>query len=372
MNAAPASAGGAGAITLTALTKHYGSVAAVQDVDLEIRPGEFVTLLGESGSGKSTTLLMVAGFEQPSSGDILLDGRSVSGVPPHRRNLGMVFQNYALFPHMTVEQNIGFPLKRRGLDRGDIRKHVREALELVNLTGYEARYPRELSGGQQQRIAVARATVYRPPALLMDEPLSALDKKLRQALQEEIRNLHRNLNTTIVYVTHDQEEALALSDRIGLMCDGRIVQVGTPRDVYNRPETLFAAGFLGEANLLVGEVAGRERAGVVAVRLRDGSVVHASAGDEVAPGQPVTVVVRPERLRVSAGASNNGAVTARVEELVFVGSNIRCLGRFATGERWIAQLDPADDSSGPQLGGECAVSWSPEDATVVPETAAGA
>jgi putative spermidine/putrescine transport system ATP-binding protein len=359
---------GAGAITLQGLTKHYGPVVAVQDVDLEIRPGEFVTLLGESGSGKSTTLLMIAGFEEATAGDIILDGRSVSGVPPYKRDLGMVFQNYALFPHMTVEQNIGFPLKRRGTDRGEIRRQVRQALELVDLAGYEGRYPRELSGGQQQRIAVARATIYQPPALLMDEPLSALDKKLRQSLQEEIRHLHRNLNTTIVYVTHDQEEALALSDRIALMRDGCIVQVGTPRDVYRRPETLFAAGFLGEANLLVGEVSGRERQDVVAVRLRDGRNVLATAGDDVSPGQPVTVVVRPECLRVTPG-SQNGALTARVEELVFVGSKVRCLGRFSTGERWIAHLEPAEESASAHLGSECGIAWDPRDATVVPETA---
>jgi putative spermidine/putrescine transport system ATP-binding protein len=350
-----------GALELAGLTKRFGDVTAVDDVDLEVSAGEFVTLLGESGSGKTTTLLMIAGFEEPTAGIVLLDGADVTAVPPHRRNLGMVFQNYALFPHMTVRENIAFPLRRRRLARVEISERVAETLAFVNLAGYEDRYPHELSGGQQQRIAVARATVYRPPVLLMDEPLSALDKKLRQNLQGEIRRIHRELETTIVYVTHDQEEALALSDRIALMHDGRIEQVGTPQEVYERPRTLFAAGFLGEANLLRGHIVAGQ-ANEVLVELTNGQRVGASTSTDQTQG-PVVVVVRPERLLL-ADEGGDG-LDVEIDELVYVGQSIRCSGRFDTGETCTLRLD-AD--TGALIGGarRCRVRWDATHASIVP------
>ena len=236
-------------------------------ISLDIRSGEFLTLLGPSGSGKTTTLMMIAGFETPTAGDIAIDGRSVVALPPHKRNIGMVFQNYALFPHLTVAENIGFPLKQRGIDRAARARLVAESLELVRLPGYQARYPRQLSGGQQQRVALARSIVFHPRLLLMDEPLGALDKQLRESLQLEMRRLHADLGITFIYVTHDQEEALTMSDRVAVMHEGLIAQVGTPEDLYDRPCDRFVASFIGESNFLPGVVRGSED-GLVVRRMR--------------------------------------------------------------------------------------------------------
>ena len=231
-----------------------GPVVAVDSVSLDIAPGEFLTLLGPSGSGKTTTLMMLAGFEIPSDGEIYVDDTAIAAIPPYKRNIGMVFQNYALFPHMTVGENIAFPLKMRGLSKSEIARMSKEALELVKLPGYEGRYPRQLSGGQQQRIAVARALVFNPRVLLMDEPLGALDKQLRESLQLEIKSLHDQLGVTIVYVTHDQQEALVMSDRIAVMNNGRIEQIGSPVALYDQPQSRFVASFIGESNFLSGRV----------------------------------------------------------------------------------------------------------------------
>ena len=236
-------------VLLTDLEKRFDRTNAVDGVSLDIRSGEFLTLLGPSGSGKTTTLMMIAGFETPTAGDIAIDAKSVVAMPPYRRNIGMVFQNYALFPHLTVADNIGFPLKQRGVPKAERAKLVAEALELVHLPGYGARYPRQLSGGQQQRVAVARAIVFKPRLLLMDEPLGALDKQLRENLQLEMRRLHADLGITFIYVTHDQEEALTMSDRIAVMNDGKVAQVGRPEDLYDRPTSRFVAGFIGEFEL---------------------------------------------------------------------------------------------------------------------------
>ncbi|MFN8232231.1 MAG: ABC transporter ATP-binding protein [Actinomycetota bacterium] len=330
-------------------------------MSIEIQAGEFLTFLGESGSGKTTTLLMVAGFESPSSGRVVLDGKDITGRPAHRRNLGMVFQNYALFPHMTVFENVAFALKRRSQPADVIRARVTKALELVHLGGLEARYPRELSGGQQQRVALARATVYSPPVLLMDEPLSALDKRLRQNLQGEIQRIHRNLGTTIVYVTHDQEEALALSDRVALMRHGRIEQVGTPEEMYERPATAYTASFLGEANLLKGTIVSSDEA-VTTVELSSGKRVQA-APQTLLAGAEVVVVIRPERLSLVDEVSAGIEVT--LDQALYHGQTVRCQGRFETGEAAVLRLDPKE-ALPLMTEGRTRVAWSAANATVVP------
>ncbi len=239
-----------GGLTLRGLVKRYGAVQAVAGIDLEIRRGEFLTLLGPSGSGKTTLLMMIAGFQDATEGDILLDGQPITGTPAEKRNFGMVFQGYALFPHMTVADNIGYSLSVRGRPKAEIAGRVAEMLELVQLTGKERRLPSELSGGQQQRVALARALAFSPPVLLLDEPLGALDRKLRVEVQEQLKDLHRRVGTTFIYVTHDQDEALSMSDRVVIMRDGRIEQVGSPEELYTRPRTEFAASFLGKSNFL--------------------------------------------------------------------------------------------------------------------------
>lgn len=245
-----AGTGASGGLTLRRLVKRYGALQAVAGVDLEIRRGEFLTLLGPSGSGKTTLLMMIAGFQDATEGDILLDGQPITGTPAEKRNFGMVFQGYALFPHMTVADNIGYSLSVRGRPKAEIADRVAEMLELVQLTGKERRLPSELSGGQQQRVALARALAFSPPVLLLDEPLGALDRKLRVEVQEQLKDLHRRVGTTFVYVTHDQDEALSMSDRVVIMRDGQIEQVGSPEELYTRPHTEFAASFLGKSNFL--------------------------------------------------------------------------------------------------------------------------
>jgi putative spermidine/putrescine transport system ATP-binding protein len=249
-----------GRVELVDLHKQYGhnDPPAVDHIDIDIQPGEFITLLGPSGSGKTTTLNMIVGFTEPTSGRINLNGHDISRLPPHKRNFGMVFQNYALFPHLTVEQNVAFPLRERKVSAADTTRRVGEALELVDLTGMEKRRPHELSGGQQQRVALARAVVFSPSVLLLDEPLSALDRKLRQSLQREIKRLHRELQLTFVFVTHDQDEAMTLSDRIAIFDHGRIVSLGTPAGLYHRPNSRFVAKFLGESNVFTGRYPGRD------------------------------------------------------------------------------------------------------------------
>jgi putative spermidine/putrescine transport system ATP-binding protein len=239
-----------GGLSLTGLTKRFGTFTAVDDVNLEIQRGEFLTLLGPSGSGKTTLLMMIAGFLDITAGDILLDGASIAGVPADKRNFGMVFQGYALFPHMTVRQNVGYALDVRKRPKAEIEARVDEMLDLVQLRDFGHRKPGQLSGGQQQRVALARALAFAPPVLLLDEPLGALDKKLRVEVQDQLKDIHRRVGTTFIYVTHDQEEALSMSDRIVIMQDGRIEQVGTPSALYERPRTRFAAGFLGKSNFL--------------------------------------------------------------------------------------------------------------------------
>ena len=309
-----------GHLSLRGLRKEYASGLAVRELSLDIRPGEFFTLLGPSGSGKTTTLMMVAGFETPTSGAVLIDGRDVARVPPDLRNVGVVFQNYALFPHMTVHGNLAFPLEVRGQGPAEIERRITEVLELVRLGEHRWKFPAQLSGGQQQRVAIARAVVYGPPILLMDEPLGALDKKLRGHLQLELRSLQRQLGVTVMYVTHDQEEALILSDRIAVMNAGAVEQAGTPRELYDHPATLFVADFLGDSNGFPGRVTASGE-GSTTVHLDEGRFVEIQQSS-MPPGTRVVAVVRPERI-VLGGDGSPGAVAGRIAEVVYVGEATR-------------------------------------------------
>ena len=304
--AAAAMASGA-QLRLRQLTKAFGASQAVDRISLDVPAGAFVSLLGPSGSGKTTTLNLIAGFLTPDAGDILLDERSIADVPPHKRNIGMVFQSYSLFPHMTVAENVGFPLRMRTrLSRQEARQRIDEMLALVQLGHLGTRYPRQLSGGQQQRVAMARALVSHPRLLLMDEPLGALDKKLREQMQIEIKRIHRSVGTTVIYVTHDQTEALTMSDLVVVMHQARVSQVGTPRVLYEAPANLFVADFLGDSNLLtatIAHVSGDE----LAVEIGNGEKIRAARGTSAAAqGSRAVVLIRPEDISVTATDAANG------------------------------------------------------------------
>jgi|TARA_A100001391_G_scaffold37386_1_gene20521 mannopine transport system ATP-binding protein len=321
------------ALNLGNLVKRYGAVTAVSDVSFEVKAGEFVSILGPSGSGKTTLLMMIAGFETPTHGHIKVGGRDITALAPNRRNLGMVFQRYALFPHFTVAQNLAYPLKMRGFSKADIATRVNETLALIRMEEYAGRMPKQLSGGQQQRVALARAIIFEPPVLLMDEPLSALDKKLREALQLEIKGLQKRLGITIVYVTHDQEEALIMSDRVAVMSEGELVQLGQPRELYQRPASSFVADFVGKMNFLEGEYISGEPSSV-SIRLSEEAVLTAkTANDETGrwqKGDLVKLAVRPEYLAISTTAQNSfSSIPATLETDLFVGSHHVYLVRIA-------------------------------------------
>ncbi len=305
------------------IRKQYGEVVATENVDLQIREGEFLTFLGPSGSGKSTTLYILAGFQDPTSGDIRLRGESILRTPSHKRNLGMVFQRYTLFPHLSVGENVAFPLRVRRTPKDEVTKRVRRALELVRLGGFEDRMPANMSGGQQQRVALARALVYDPPVLLMDEPLSALDKKLREEIQHEIRRIHRETGVTILYVTHDQEEALRLSDRIAVFNAGRIEQVGAGPELYAAPATRFVADFIGDSSYLKGQI-DRVSGDRVDMRFGDGTrVIDVPLHGRASTGQAADLMLRPERIELAAEPGAEGrslAVTLR--EATFLGNTV--------------------------------------------------
>jgi spermidine/putrescine ABC transporter ATP-binding subunit len=353
-------------VSLAGLEKDFGHVGAVRGVSLDIAAGEFLTLLGPSGSGKSTTLMMIAGFEAPTGGEILIDGRSVVGVSPHRRNIGMVFQNYALFPHLTVAENIGFPLKQRGVRKAERARMVGDALELVRLPGYGGRYPKQLSGGQQQRVALARAIVFKPRLLLMDEPLGALDKQLRESLQLEMRRLHADLGITFIYVTHDQEEALTMSDRIAVMNEGRIAQLGRPEELYDRPASRFVASFLGESNFLPGIVHSFVGDDIV-VASCGGTMVRAVAPSRPATGAEVVLTMRPERVRFADDRSGPALnrMRATVTEAVFAGERCRYLLATDDGTPMVVK-EPSGSSMRRRVVGETAeIAWAAADTVVV-------
>jgi putative spermidine/putrescine transport system ATP-binding protein len=358
-----------GALSLEGLTKRYGDLRAVDEVTLQVEPGEFLTLLGPSGSGKTTTLKIVAGFTPADAGRVVLDGRELTRVPPYRRDVGMVFQNYALFPHMTAAQNVAFPLQMRRVSRNEVRVRVGEALDRVQLAGLESRYPRQLSGGQQQRVAVARAIVFHPRLLLMDEPLGALDKKLREALQLEIMHLSHELEVTVLYVTHDQEEALVMSDRIAVFRDGAIQQLGTGEELYERPASRFVAEFIGESNLFGGRLAS------------DGPLVEHECGpiriteselrrSGLRPGDPALVLVRPERMWLHAAGDshppNAAAVQAgRLKEAIYLGTMRRFEVELIDGRTVSARLS-SGGTEVPPAGSEVRVGWAVQDGILVP------
>lgn len=310
-------------ITLQHVTKSYGRHLAVDNVSLDIPAGRFVTLLGPSGSGKTTLLMMIAGFARATSGRILAGGLDITHEPPERRDFGMVFQGYALFPHLTVADNLAFPLRIRGVARDTIAREVERMLELVHLRSLGSRYPRELSGGQQQRVALARALIFNPKVLLLDESLSALDKKLRAGLQEELRDLHARLGTTFVFVTHDQEEALSMSDEIVIINHGRIVQSGAPRELYNLPRTRFVADFLGRANFIEGAVSsvlGDQLTYACGGHSLRQTVPPQSAS--VTPGSSLSLALRPEKLRLSAGPDGqSNSVPADITRVTYEGAD---------------------------------------------------
>ena len=342
-------------LRIAALVKRFGDVAAVDHVDLTVEAGSLVALLGPSGCGKTTTLRMVAGLEEPTEGDVLFDGASVLGVPPERRNIGMVFQRYVLFPHMSVAKNISFGLRMRGVDADEVRRRVAEVLEVVQLEGLANRFPSQLSGGQQQRVAIARTVITDPKVMLMDEPLSNLDAKLREEMRAFITRLQRQLGITTLFVTHDQVEAIELADRIGVMFDGRMVQFGTPEDIFNRPRNQRVADFMGATNLIPGRLSAVDR---------DATELHSSAGPlrlVAAPhhaiGAEVVATVRPEHIELSAANDPVGVnrFPARVEDAVYYGGTLtyrvaaqglalqvrdRSTRRFPVGEEVMVSIDP--------------------------------
>jgi spermidine/putrescine transport system ATP-binding protein len=343
-----------GEVQLVDLVKRFGEVAAVDGITLQMPPGEFFSLLGPSGCGKTTTLRMIAGFERPTAGLILLDGQDMAQTPPHKRNVNTVFQNYALFPHLSVEDNVAFGLKYKNVSKQEAKQRVGQALELVRLSGFEKRRPSQLSGGQQQRVALARALILNPAVLLLDEPLGALDAKLRKALQIELKALQEEVGITFIYVTHDQEEALTMSDRIAVMSNGRVEQVGSPKEVYEEPETAYVADFLGVSNLMDAKAEGPAGQGRCRIRLGDFELL-AGQGEEDARGD-VKIVIRPERVVLEPRADGGeNRVPGMVERVVYVGSIMQLIVNLANGERLQAWVQNRGNGLGYEQGTAVAV-----------------
>jgi spermidine/putrescine transport system ATP-binding protein len=355
-------------VRLDRVTKMFGDTVAVDDLSLDIAHGEFFSLLGPSGCGKTTTLSMIGGFEDPTAGLILLHGDDVTRVPPYRRNVNTVFQSYALFPHLSVYDNVAFGLRRKRMARQEIRRRVGEMLELVALTGLDSRKPAQLSGGQQQRIALARALVNEPRVLLLDEPLGALDLKLRKQMQLELKRIQNEVGITFLYVTHDQEEAMVMSDRLAVMNAGRVEQVATPEEAYDRPATEFVAGFLGASNLLPGRVAER-REGLVRVELERGGSVLAAAREAMEDAATVQVGVRPEKLRLAGqrGEVQEGtnALDGRVTLVTYIGVSHQYAVELAGGGELTVYAQNAGGIPLPQEGDPVRVVWEPEHTFIV-------
>jgi putative spermidine/putrescine transport system ATP-binding protein len=340
-------------LELSGVRKSYGALVAVEALDLQLRAGEFLTFLGPSGSGKTTTLMMVAGLQHPDAGGIRLNGQSVERLPPYRRDIGMVFQHYALFPHMTVRRNVAFPLEMRGVSKSKIDQQVGDALRVVGLPDHGDRLPKQLSGGQQQRVALARAMVYEPALLLMDEPLGALDRKLREQLQLEIKRVHRERQISILYVTHDQEEALTMSDRIAVFDRGRIEQIGTPEELYETPATRFVAGFIGDTNFFEGRVLGLSN-GICEIETGAGRV-QARAGNGLVVGGRASVAVRPERMLMSSESAETG-LRGRISDVTYLGNARRSAVRLSDGVECFV-LRQADMPADAPVGQEVRLSW---------------
>jgi len=355
------------AIELTGVVKEFHSggevITAVRGLDLAIRQGEFFSMLGPSGCGKTTTMRIIAGFEEPTLGSVSLQGRDVTWDPPNKRDVNMVFQSYALFPHMSVFENVAFGLRRKRVHKDEISQRVGEMLEIVDLTGREERRPRELSGGQQQRVALARALVNGPKALLLDEPLGALDLKLRQAMQVELKRIQREVGITFVYVTHDQGEALTMSDRIAVMNDGLIEHLGTPREIYERPANRFVAGFIGTSNLLTGEVSRITDGNAVIVVSPDEQVIVPAGERTVASSSQIEITVRPEKISISAGRPDSVGSVLRgtVTEVVYLGTSTTFTVRTTTGaDMLVFQQNSAANISDPVRGDSVWLSWDPQ------------
>jgi spermidine/putrescine ABC transporter ATP-binding subunit len=348
--------GAAGTVALSGLVKRYGATVALDGVSLRVVPGEFFTLLGPSGCGKTTTLRSVAGFVTPDAGRVAINGADVTDVPPHRRRVGMVFQHYALFPHRTVAQNVAFGLRMQRVPKAEIAPRVADALALVQLPAYGARYPRQLSGGEQQRVALARALVTRPSVLLLDEPLGALDKKLRDHMKIELKRLQREVSVTTIYVTHDQEEALTMSDRIAVMHRGRVEQVAAPRGLYETPATAFVAGFIGNINLLTGRAAGTNAVAC-------GGTTLAATG--AAPsGAAVAVALRPERIRLDPAITLDTVLPMTVAHVVYQGETVRYILKSEAGlELQAVELGEVRFAAGTRVR----AGWAAADARMIQE-----
>jgi putative spermidine/putrescine transport system ATP-binding protein len=352
-------------VRFSKVAKSYdGRTLVVRDLDLDIARGEFLTLLGPSGSGKTTTLMMLAGFEAPTAGSILLDGNDITRLPPHRRGIGVVFQNYALFPHMGVAENVAYPLAVRGVPKAEAKRKVEAALDMVKLAGFGDRRPAQLSGGQQQRVALARALVFEPDLILLDEPLGALDKQLRERMQYELKQLHERLGKTMVYVTHDQSEALTMSDRIAVFDEGEVRQLAPPAELYERPATLFVAEFVGESNRLDGIVVSCDATGA-RVRLDDGAEIVAAPAAGLRAGLRVAASVRPERLGFAPRGTPN-ALPARVERIVFHGDALRVILRRPGGGELIVKLPSTGAPPPVARDAEVAATFAPSDCRVFP------
>ncbi|GLK72912.1 ABC transporter ATP-binding protein [Ancylobacter dichloromethanicus] len=338
-----------------------GEVLVVKDLSLRIRRGEFLTLLGPSGSGKTTTLMMLAGFETPTSGDIMLDGARIDALPPEKRNIGMVFQNYALFPHMSVAQNVGYPLKVRGRPKAEIAERVARALDMVHLGDFAARMPGQLSGGQQQRVALARALVFEPKLVLMDEPLGALDKQLREHMQMEIRHLHERLGITVVYVTHDQSEALTMSDRVAVFNAGVIQQVAPPSELYESPANSFVAQFIGENNRLPGRVEAANGT-LCTVVLANGDIVAATLTEATRVGRDCLLSIRPERVKIAPpGGPFDNHFEAQIAETIYLGDHVRVRCVLDSGAEVVVKVGNADDRPVLVVGSRIPLGWRAQD-----------
>jgi putative spermidine/putrescine transport system ATP-binding protein len=349
-----------GFVVFDHVQKSYdGETLVVKDLNLFIGKGEFMTMLGPSGSGKTTCLMMLAGFETATHGDILLNKKPINNIPPHKRGIGMVFQNYALFPHMTVAENLSFPLEVRNMGKSEREQKVKNALDMVQMGDFGGRRPAQLSGGQQQRVALARALVFEPELVLMDEPLGALDKQLREHMQYEIKHIHERLGVTVVYVTHDQSEALTMSDRIAVFDDGIIQQLATPDDLYERPENAFVAQFIGENNTLMATITEIE-GGIATVDYGHGVTGHALAVNCGAVGSKTTLSIRPERVEIGEKSGSN-ALDADVLELIYLGDHIRCRLRVLGNEDFIVKVPNAYGHKHLKVGETTKVSWNKDD-----------
>ncbi|HHX28672.1 MAG: ABC transporter ATP-binding protein [Bacillota bacterium] len=356
-------------LELCQIEKSFGDTRVLEGIDLSVRKGEFITLLGPSGCGKTTTLRIIAGLETPDRGQVFIAGRDVTGDPPNKRNVNTVFQNYALFPHMNVETNIGYSLKLKRVDKGTIAETVKEALELVQLSGYEKRMPDELSGGQRQRVAIARAIVNQPAVLLLDEPLGALDLQLRHQMQIELKRLQKRLGVTFIYITHDQEEALNMSDRIAVMRDGRFEQIGTPAEVYDHPKTGYVARFVGSANLISGTVS-RVDEGVAYFESEYGSGMVSTRGARIEGGQAITVAVRRELVSLVTGdTESDTGLRAIVKEKNYAGGVLQIIVSLSDGRELVSARHGIDSPL--RAGDRVLVTWRPDQAVLVDLEEAG-